>query len=378
MKNFNSAYVHLSLRELVIPFKVSFKHASAERSVTESVLVEAKTSNGEVGYGESCPRSYVTGETVSSVKAFFNQYQTDIGEKINNIDSMKEWMAKYHKEIDENPAAWCAVELALLDVFAKEQQVSVEQLLGLPLIDGDFTYSAVLGDSSDAVFSQQFQQYRSMGFADFKIKLSGNLERDQKKLEFLKNDDWGKLRVRFDVNNLWQDINEATDYLNRLNYPFFAIEEPLASKDIPHLAKLAEKIESKIILDESLIGSSQFELLGGTDPGRWIVNVRISKMGGIIRSLEIVKLARQQNIPIIIGAQVGETSLLTRAALTVANASRDVLIAQEGAFGTLLLEDDICQPSLMFGKGGKLEVEGSKLNHLPGFGLQVDSNNFIE
>ncbi|KPJ93168.1 MAG: hypothetical protein AMJ53_07905, partial [Gammaproteobacteria bacterium SG8_11] len=266
MKNFNSKNVHLSLRELVIPFKVSFKHASAERSVTESVLVEAKTSDGEVGYGESCPRSYVTGETVSSVKAFFSQHQKDIEKKITDIEAMKEWMAKHHKKLDDNPAAWCAIELALLDVFAKEQYVSVEQLLGLPPIDGGFTYSAVLGDSGDAVFSQQYQQYRSVGFTDFKIKLSGNLERDQRKLSVLKNDDCGKLRVRFDANNLWQDVGEASKYLTKLNYPFYAIEEPLVSKDIAEFAKLAEQINSKVILDESLTSPSQMALLEISDP----------------------------------------------------------------------------------------------------------------
>jgi len=378
MKDIIRTKIHLSLRMLTIPFKVSFKHASAERSVTESVLVEAKTSGGEVGYGESCPRSYVTGETLSTVHEFFNPFQKDIEEKVSDVDTMKEWISQHQESIEKNPAAWCAIELALLDVFAKAEQVSVEQLLGLPPITGDFIYTAILGDSIDEVFNQQFLQYRSMEFTDFKIKLSGNLERDQSKIAVLNNNNNDKLRVRFDANNLWQDIDEAADYLKRLDYPFFAIEEPLASKEIPDLSKLAEQIKSKSILDESLISASQFVRLEGIGPGRWIINVRISKMGGILRSLEIVNLARQRNIPVIIGAQVGETSLLTRAALTVANASRDVLIAQEGAFGTLLLKEDICHPSLMFGKGGKLGVKEHKFHQLSGFGLEVDSGSFIE
>lgn len=72
----------LSIRELQIPFKVSFKHASAQRSVTESVLVQVKSPNGVVGYGESCPRNYVTGEIISSVKKFFSQHHTSIEENI--------------------------------------------------------------------------------------------------------------------------------------------------------------------------------------------------------------------------------------------------------------------------------------------------------
>ena len=55
--------------------------------------------------------------------------------------------------------------------------------------------------------------------------------------------------------------------------------------------------------------------------------------------------------------------------LTVAHASRDILAAQEGAFGTLLLERDICDPSLTFGAGGVLDVAASPALERPGFGL---------
>jgi L-alanine-DL-glutamate epimerase-like enolase superfamily enzyme len=78
-------------------------------------------------------------------------------------------------------------------------------------------------------------------------------------------------------------------------------------------------------------------------------------MGGILRSLAVAEQAKELGISIIIGAQVGETSVLTRAALTVANSYRDILLAQEGAFGTHLLEHDVCRSPLMFGQAGLLD-----------------------
>ena len=93
-------------------------------------------------------------------------------------------------------------------------------------------------------------------------------------------------------------------------------------------------------------------------------------MGGIIRSLDIAEKATELCIPIVIGAQVGETSILTRAALTVANTYRKNLAGQEGAFGTHLLEKDITQVPIMFGKGGKLNV--SRYAKQFGFGVNCD------
>jgi hypothetical protein len=73
---------------------------------------------------------------------------------------------------------------------------------------------------------------------------------------------------------------------------------------------------------------------------------------------------------LIVGAQVGETSLLTRVALSVAQASGDSLIAQEGAFGTHLLQHDVCTPPLMFGAGGTLDYQSGE----PGWGLDCASD----
>lgn len=73
---------------------------------------------------------------------------------------------------------------------------------------------------------------------------------------------------------------------------------------------------------------------------------------------------------LIVGAHVGETSVLTRAALTVARAARDILVAQEGAFGTHLLLRDVVNPPVMFGPGGMLDAAALTLRRA-GFGLPV-------
>ena len=90
-------------------------------------------------------------------------------------------------------------------------------------------------------------------------------------------------------------------------------------------------------------------------------------MGGILLSLDIAEEANRLNVPIIVGAQVGETSILTRSAITVANTYGNILLAQEGAFGIHLLQKDIVRTPLMFGKGGMLST--SSLIGKQGLGL---------
>lgn len=361
----------LLIQALDIPFKLSFSHASADRSRTQSVLVTATSREGLTGYGESCPREYVTGESVDSVIAFFHNHKQAAG-RISDINSLHAWVVAHRKLIDVDPAAWCAMELAILDLFGKSSQQSVEALLCKPQLSGEFQYSAILGADDPRVFEKLLVIYLDMGFTDFKIKLMGERKRDLEKIELLKMNIDESMRIRFDANNCWADADTAYLYLTELDCPFWAVEEPLIKGDYQALGKLAASLECKIILDESFLRLEQLNELEESAES-WLINIRVSKMGGLLRSLELVDAISSRRIPVIVGAQVGETSLLTRAAMTVANYAGDMLLAQEGAYGTYLLEHDICEPVLKFGRGGRLDIGAVSLQDRFGLGLSVIS-----
>lgn len=363
-----SSRFKLVLNQITIPFRVKFRHAAAERSETSSLWVEAISESGLIGYGESCPRSYVTGETIASAKKFFSQHQNAICNEITSLDLLRAWATKHQKVIDANPAAWCAIELAILDLLAKQENKSIERFLNLPALHGSFQYSAVLGDAGIDIFKLSVEQYLQQGFTDFKLKLSGEIARDIEKMAVMRQYANKALRVRVDANNLWKSADEVAKFLLELDYPFFAIEEPLQPNTYPELSLIADALNCKIILDESFLRVGQFEMLKET-PQHWLINLRISKMGGLLRSLTIIESARKLGIGLIVGAQVGETSLLTRCGLSAALAGSDILVAQEGAFGTHLLENDICNPPLMFAKAGLLNIANYPTLIKPGFGF---------
>jgi len=360
----------LDLSRIGIPFRVSFRHAAAERRYTESVWVEARTRGGARGFGEGCPRPYVTGEDLGSVQAFFARHRGALIDEITDLADLVAWADAQRADIDCNPAAWCAIEMALLDALAGEQNVSVEALLGLTAPRGTFHYSAVVGAGDADAFRTTVERYRALGFDDFKIKISGDVALDRENLAWLQSVVGDTCSLRLDANNLWTTFDAAARYLDAIDCPVFAIEEPLPANEYEALAALGAARGVSIILDESCLRAEQLRHLDRLRAS-WIVNVRVSKMGGILRSLRVIDAARERGIPVIIGAQVGETSLLSRAALTVAAQARDLLVAQEGAFGTLLLEADVCEPSLMFGPAGALALADPSA---PGFGIAVTSD----
>ena len=354
----------LEVHSFPVPFKTVFRHASASRAKAENLIVAARSDHGLTGYGEGCPRSYVTGETVETGAAFIRRHAAAIAAEVGDASTLRAWAEANRSEIDENPAAFCAVELALLDLFGKAAGAPVEDVLGAPRLTGPFAYTAVLGDSPYLVYRAQLWRYGRKGFSDFKVKVSGDAARDRRRVRAIRGGGRDR-RVRLDANNLWTSADDCIRHLGALD-GVFAVEEPLRAGDIPGFERVSEACGVRIVLDESLLRASQLEELGS--PERWIVNVRVSKMGGIVRSLEVVERAARLGVGVIVGAQVGETSILTRAGLTVMQAAGESLVAAEGAFGTHLLREDLTAESLMFGDGGLLSFEDSGA---PGLGLAV-------
>ncbi len=382
--------ISFEIRALQIPMRVGFKHASAERKVSESIWVEA-TRGAFTGLGEGCPRSYVTGETLDSTLTWAKAAEAELAQ-VGDLEDLESFMRNNSESIDKNLSAWCAMELAILDLLAKEAGVSVEQLLGVAGTKSSFQYTAVLSADDPAKFESTITKYLKYGFNDFKLKAVANLDEDIQRISRIQNHMsprvkmlWPPMRVvasmyasrspfdfrlRIDGNNAWAGREaDIRPLLEKSPIKIWAIEEPFAPRDYENLSKLSIEKDVSIILDESLCTIEDVREASAL-PGKWVANLRVSKLGGLMRSLEVVSFLKKKGWEIIVGAQVGETSVLSRAALVVAQAAGANLTAQEGAFGSILLEQDMATPEVRFGFAGILKADRS----LPGFGLnKVDS-----
>lgn len=366
----------LTLRRFDMPFRTAFRHASAKRARTENVIVVAAAADGVVGYGEGCPRAYVTGESLQTASGFFDRHRASLLAQVSDLATLLRWRDRHADDIARNPSAYAAVELALLDAIGRACGRSVETLLGLPPLQGAFRYTAVLGDSVWPVYRLQLSRYRRAGFGDFKLKLSGDPARDRRKLAPFRHAP-DRPRVRADANNLWPDAAACIAALAPLDFPWFALEEPVAAGRLDDCRRVADALATRIVLDESFLDRRQLDQLSD-DADRWLLNCRVSKLGGLTRAVEVVREARRRGFGIIVGAHVGESAILTRAGLTLAVAAGDRLVAQEGAFGTHLLRRDLATPSLMFGPGGVLAADRFSDPQATGLGLVIDGGLLSE
>lgn len=385
--------VRVSVGRFDSPMRFRFKHASAARSATDNLIVSINdddfsgANSGRVvargvardlardvasgaprGFGEGCPRDYVTGETTAGAMRFVQSHAEEITASCDDLNSLKHWINHNETLIDSNPAAFCAIELALLDLFARRQAQSLESFLALPECDQAVAYTAVMGSGSVTRARLASWAYRLVGFKDFKVKVSGNAELDAACLATIP----AHASVRVDANNLWLNAAECIDHGRKAGCDIWALEEPVQPGDIDAMVEIATALDCRIVLDESLYNLAHLRRLPEHHRHRFIANVRVSKCGGILRSIDLANRCLAAGCDVILGAHVGETSVLTRAALTVAQGLTRPPLAREGGYGTILLSRDIARESLRFGRGGILVPSRQSAFKRHGLGVEVE------
>jgi len=342
----------LEILDVEIPFKFTFRHSLSSRSVGHSVLVRATDPDGRVGYGECVPRSYVTGETPETVRRDLQDgllppfLGATFGTYPELIDAL---MLRLEGLPRSSHAAFCALELALLDLGGRVFGESAGSVVG-PLLHESVRYSGILTAGGPEQVTQSLKALSKFGFASVKLKVGEDLEVDRAALGAAREILGEDCSLRIDANCAWT-AEQALENLEALSeFRLAGVEQPLAREDFDGLVWLTERSPVPVILDESLASYEDARRLADARAGH-VFNIRVSKCGGLLNATRIRDLGRAAGIDCQLGAQVGETALLSAAGRQFATRSEKVLFL-EGSYGTLLLEEDLGRTDVTIEPGG--------------------------
>ncbi len=358
--------IRAEVLQLAIPLRITFKHTLAERSAGESVVVRLVDDAGRIGTGECAPREYVTGETPATVRQTLARLLPRfLDQEYDSLTTAARALANAARELPRNEhAAFCALELALLDLVGRALGVSAGTVLG-PIVRAKVNYSGVVSADSAAAVRSMCERIVAMQLGSVKLKVGRSLACDLEMLQVARSVLGQACSLRVDANCAWT----ASEALERLSafapFRLAGIEQPVAADDVEGMAWLTARSRVPIIADESLVSVADAERLVVARACH-LFNIRVSKCGGLLQSLRIRDLGLRAGIGCMLGAQVGETALLSAAGRHFATRVPDVRHF-EGSFGTLLLEQDVAVQDVTFGRGGEgLALEG------PGLGVEVN------
>ncbi|MEO8694037.1 MAG: enolase C-terminal domain-like protein [Acidimicrobiales bacterium] len=358
-----------TIYQLQIPFVESFTHHTAQRRFCDSVVVKVVDDAGVEGFGEGVPRPYVTGENPAFMidHLAHTLLPSVLGRELPLIQAPAD-LAQLDEFVDPRPpvgvrsdnACRSALELAMLDCCLRRQGTSAAALFAV----GGHTviYSGIISAGALDTALAHARQMKLIGLQQIKIKVG--YPDDVARVRAIRELFGPTASIRLDANGAWT-LPDAVEMLGALAaFDIAAVEQPLAAGAVDDLVRLRQATPIVIVVDESLVTVADADELierGAVD----VFNIRVSKCGGLWRALEIARRAERGGVGVQIGAQVGETAILSAAGrLIAASVSNPMFV--EGSYGTLLLVEDIGAEEVRFGRRGRGRVLGG-----PGLGLSI-------
>lgn len=279
-------------KPLKLPFKTSLQHVT-ER---EAILVKVMSKEGLEGYGECVAFStpWYTEETVMSCRFVMEQVLIPLLE--DRTLSEPEEVQEIFIRVKGNRMAKAAIEMAVWDLFAKKQGLSLWKMMGGE--ERTIPAGVVVAADEDQI-RHQVEVAAAKGYRRAKIKI--NPFTDAELMETIISQ-YPELLFFADANGAF---TEAT-FERLLNFDragFALIEQPFGEQQWHLHARAKKEMKTPICLDESIGSFEDVERMIAEQAGDVIV-LKMGRLGGWTETLKIVSLCREHSIGMWVGGMI--------------------------------------------------------------------------
>lgn len=330
---------HLKL-ELLHPFTTSFM-TEYDR---DFILVQAISEDGITGWAESVAMvdPLYNEETVKTNWHILEDYLIPIvlNNEINHPDELSE---KYFNHIRGNYMAKAAIEGAIWDVYAKQENNSLSNVLGGIKKQIEVGVSIGIKDSIeetlDIIAARLEEGYKRV---KLKIKPGWDIELIDEVRKV-----YPEIPLMADANSAYT-LNDMDRLAAMDDYSLMMIEQPLAYNDIIDHAELQSRLKTPICLDESIhsLEDARKALKLGSCK---IINIKIGRVGGLTQSRKIHDLCLEQGIPLWCGGML--ESGIGRAHNIAITSLPNFVLPGDTAASSLYWAEDIIEPEVTVENG---------------------------
>jgi L-alanine-DL-glutamate epimerase-like enolase superfamily enzyme len=285
-----SAYrVELPLRE------GSYKWSSGKSvTVFDSTIVRVETDAGIVGHGEVCPLG------PAYLPAYAKGVRTGIDELAPHLlgeDPLQ--LERLNRRMDAvlkgHPYVKAGIDIACWDILGQTTGLPVCVLLGGRYGDDFGLYRAISQESPEAM-AERVAGYRAEGYRRFQLKVGGDPETDIERIRAAA----GKLQpsdtLVADANTGWL-MHDAMRVVRAVKDVDVYIEQPCLSYE--ECLSVRRHTDHPFVLDE-VIDSIDVLLRAKADQAMDVVNIKISKFGGLTKARQARDLCVSMGIAMTI------------------------------------------------------------------------------
>ncbi|AUX09549.1 L-alanine-DL-glutamate epimerase [Halalkaliarchaeum desulfuricum] len=304
---------------------------------TENVVVRITDEGGMTGVGGAAPSPHY-GETADTVAAVLPEL-LDVVEEIDDPHGIHEIERRLREVVCDNPAARCAVSIALHDLAAKRLGVPLYRLWGLDP-DAAPTSSYTIGlDTVDRV-REKTERAVETGYDVLKLKLG--TDRDRELVEAVR-EAAPDARLRIDANEAWTPRETVAKSSWLAEYGVEFIEQPVSAENPEGLRFAYERSELPIAADESCVTLSDIPKIADRAD---IANLKLMKCGGLEEARRMIATARAHGLEVMLGCMVESNASIAAGChlaplLDYADLDGSLLLAEDPYAGIDLPEGEI-------------------------------------
>ncbi|MFP8889735.1 dipeptide epimerase [Natrialbaceae archaeon A-CW2] len=314
-----------AFERVTMPLEFPFTIARGTATEAENVIVKIEDDEGNVGIGGAGPSSHY-GETAATVEAVLPDLLAVV-EDVGDPHELETIERRLCGTVERNPAARCAVSIALHDLVAKRLEVPLYRYWGLdPAETVESSYTIGIDDTE--TMREKTELALERGYGTLKVKLGTN--RDLEIIETIR-DVAPDVRLYVDANEAWTP-REAVTKIDRLAaYDLEFVEQPVPAEQPEGLQYVYERAALPIAADESCLTAADVPQIADRCD---IANLKLMKCGGLREAIRLIHTARAHGLQVMCGC-MSESNASIAAAAHLAP-----LLDYADLDGSLLLAED--------------------------------------
>lgn len=327
----------LEVEPLVLETKYTFKIAREARKKYRNFIFRLDW-EGLEGLGEAAPQVYYGEDEASVIRAVRKVEGRLEGDPEFVQESLNR--GRLRAELGRDASVRAALDMALWDLRGKREGKPCYELFGLDPHATPYT-SFTIGFDKPEVVREKVGESGPYRILKVKVGLPGDIE-----LLDLVLAETGKV-VRVDANEGW-DLPTARKLVREMESRGVEfIEQPLPHEKVEDLATLKQESRVPIILDESVVGPGDVERCRDLGHG---VNIKLMKCGGMTPALEMIALAKQRGMKVMLGCMIETSVAVTAAAhlsplVDFADLDGNLLLAHDPYLGVKVKQGRLVLPS---------------------------------
>ncbi len=287
---------HIDVYQVDLPLHEGDYNWSGGKSVSvfDSTIVEVTTDTGLKGYGEVCPLGpFYLPAYAGGVRAGV----AELGPHLLGHDPRE--LEKLNRHMDRtlkgHPYVKSAIDIACWDILGQEADLPVCTLLGGRYGDDYVLYRAISQESPEKMASM-VAGYRAEGYTRFQLKVGGDPDVDIQRIKAVSNELKEGDKLIADANTGWLR-HEAMRVVKAVSDIDVYIEQPCLTYD--ECLSIRRHTHHPFVLDENVDGMDIL-LKGHADLAMDIVNIKISKFGGLTKAKQARDLCARLGIAMTI------------------------------------------------------------------------------